>query len=149
MIRHSAARFAASRAGNGSFALAVIDVDHFKRVNDEHGHEVGDAALRHVAGVLRAACRSEDVLGRQGGEEFVVLVDDRQGDDACAIAERLRAAVAAAPLQLGALSMPITISIGVSAIAAQDRDYDAALRRADQALYAAKAAGRNRVVSQM
>jgi diguanylate cyclase (GGDEF)-like protein len=146
MTRQGEKRFAAHRAQQLPFALAVIDIDYFKRINDAHGHDVGDAALKHVAGVLRAACRAEDLLGRQGGEEFVALLAAANHSDAQQAAERLRAAVANAPLRHGALSLPITVSIGVSATAHTDGDYDAVLRRADQALYEAKSSGRNRVV---
>lgn len=127
-------------------AVAVIDIDHFKKINDQHGHEVGDLALRHVADRLRSACRATDLAARQGGEEFVVLLGIAPGDDVAALGERLRAAVEAASLVVHALELRMTVSIGVTAVCDADRGLDELLRRADRALYAAKHAGRNRVV---
>ncbi len=135
-----------AQKGSARLGLAVIDIDHFKRINDQHGHEIGDLALRHVADRLREACRAEDVPCRQGGEEFVALLGGSDLADAERAAERLRIAIAAAPFVHGDRVLPITVSIGVSAFEPGDRGLDDLLRRADQALYAAKAAGRNRVV---
>lgn len=127
------------------FGLAMLDLDHFKRINDEHGHEMGDVALKHVAMRLRSACRGAELPARQGGEEFVVLFDNLQLHDAPAAGERLRQAVAQAPFTAGDLVLPLTVSIGLAVLRADDAHFDSLLRRADEALYAAKAAGRNRV----
>jgi diguanylate cyclase (GGDEF)-like protein len=127
-------------------AVAVIDIDHFKRINDRHGHETGDLALRHVAQQLRDACRPTDLAARHGGEEFVVLLDAASGDDIVALGERLRAAVEVRPLSLPDDALRMTVSIGVTAAHEADRGLDELLRRADRALYAAKRDGRNRVV---
>ena len=128
-----------------NFGLAVIDIDHFKSINDRHGHDIGDVALRHVAAQLEAACREAELPARQGGEEFVVLFDQIDPAQVHVAGERLRAAVAAQPFVAGELSLPLTVSIGVAARRDGDADFDGLLRRADAALYRAKAAGRNRV----
>lgn len=140
-------RFEQVRAGaaSGGFGLAIVDIDHFKRINDEHGHEMGDVALKHVAGRLQSACRGAELPARQGGEEFVVLFDHVQPQDALAAGERLRNAVAQAPFTAGDLALPLTVSIGLAVLRPEDTHFDSLLRRADEALYAAKAAGRNRV----
>ncbi len=143
------ARIELAQRGSGAFALAVIDIDHFKSVNDRHGHETGDHALRHVADLLRRHALPDATVCRHGGEEFVVLYGVNDGANANAPAETLRAGIAASPYRAGAgqLQLPITVSIGVSFWRPGDL-LDDLLRRADQALYAAKAAGRDRVQCQ-
>lgn len=143
--RSAQERFAAARAGAGDFAIAVLDVDRFKAINDRHGHAGGDLALRHIAEVLSRHCGPPQLLGRQGGEEFVVLCASGDEAEVAALAETLRRAIEAAPLSIGGERLSITVSIGASLLAAQDRDEDEVLLRADSALYAAKAGGRNRV----
>jgi diguanylate cyclase (GGDEF)-like protein len=145
ILREAEARFASLRAQSHGFAIAVIDIDFFKQINDRHGHALGDAALRHVADVLAARCEPPHLLGRQGGEEFVALLS--VGDEAAAMAEAeaMRRAVEAAPFVVDDVRLAITASIGVSLATDADREYDDVLRRADAALYAAKARGRNRV----
>jgi diguanylate cyclase (GGDEF)-like protein len=130
---------------NTPCAAIVIDVDHFKQINDRFGHAVGDAALREIVGRLRETLRVEDTLGRLGGEEFLVLIDDTSRDGAMHTAERLRAALADRPLQLESGAHPTTISLGVALLCVDDRNFSDLLRRADRALYAAKSAGRNQV----
>ncbi|MCQ4165440.1 GGDEF domain-containing protein [Tahibacter harae] len=139
-----AQRLAQAARGSGGFALALVDIDHFKAINDRHGHEAGDLALQQVARLLQAAAGSGDLAGRQGGEEFVVLLAAAGAAQALAAAGRLREAVRAQPLQLGAAPVAITVSIGV-AVAQGEHSLDDLLRRADAALYQAKAAGRDRV----
>jgi len=134
----------ASRNGSG-LAVAVIDIDHFKQVNDRLGHDVGDVALKHVATTLAQHCRGPHMVGRQGGEEFVALLVVGNAVEAHAAAERLRAAVESAALQLNGQALPLTISVGVAVYRAEDTSYDSLLRRADHAVYAAKAGGRNQV----
>jgi len=138
-------RFAERPQQASGLALAVIDIDHFKAINDCHGHEVGDVALRHVAVHLRTACRGSDLAARHGGEEFVVLWEGLDTTAALMAGERLRALVAGEPLNAGGVFIPMTISMGVAAANAGDRSFHDLLRRADEALYAAKAGGRNRV----
>lgn len=127
-------------------ALAVLDVDRFKPINDAYGHGVGDEVLKHVAGHLAATTRAGELLGRVGGEEFVVLMDDVITEHgAVALAERLRRAVQAHPYLDGDLRLEVTVSVGVAVAWSKDEDFDSLLRRADRALYAAKTGGRNRV----
>lgn len=145
ILREAEARFAALRAQSHGLAIAVIDVDFFKQINDRHGHAFGDAALRHVADVLATQCAPPHLLGRQGGEEFVALLSAIGEDEALALCETLRRAVEATPYAGEGIELSITASIGVSLAVDGDRDYDDVLRRADAALYAAKARGRNRV----
>ena len=137
--------FASARQSGRGFAIAVIDVDYFKQINDRYGHAHGDAALCHIAEVLKPACPVPHLLGRQGGEEFVALLQADDEAAAVALAEALRTAVNAAPFEADGASLSISASIGVAAMVQSDREYDDVLRRADAALYAAKARGRNRV----
>ena len=131
-----------------SFALLMVDVDHFKRYNDHHGHRAGDSALRAVAEVLRAAARrSTDVVARYGGEEFVLLLDDCDAEGARQRAEEVRAALQARALPHGAAPLGrVSLSVGVYAqVPDAERRAEDWLNRADTALYRAKAAGRDRV----
>ena len=122
--------------------LLVIDLDHFKQINDRHGHIVGDAALRCAAERLDHALRSGDVAGRWGGEEFVVVLSHTDLDDGLVVAERIREAIAAAQVEP---SVTLSASIGLSVLHAGG--VEALLRDADAALYAAKDAGRNRTIA--
>jgi two-component system cell cycle response regulator len=122
----------------------LIDVDHFKSVNDACGHAAGDAALRAVAGILRDSVRACDTVARYGGDEFVAVMPDAGRDEAARIAERLRAAVELADLRPGG-SARITVSVGVAG-SAGGGTAEAVLAAADRTLYAAKRTGRNRVV---
>lgn len=128
-------------------AVLMLDIDHFKTINDRHGHATGDDVLRHMAGLMRAGQRKIDTMGRVGGEEFAVLLPGADKVAAAAYAERLRQKVADTPLVLeGGVEIRITVSIGIAALSPGDATADAALIRADKALYGAKEAGRNRVV---
>lgn len=140
-----AERFRAARTRNEGFAIAVVDIDRFKTINDQYGHEAGDIALKHVGARLKSATREADLVARTGGEEFVVLLDQVGSDEAEAAAERLRAAVRLHPFAAGAVKISITVSVGVAIRRSEDADFNALLRRADEALYAAKSAGRNQV----
>jgi diguanylate cyclase (GGDEF)-like protein len=131
-------------------ALALVDIDHFKSVNDTHGHLVGDKVLRAVAGALTSQLRDYDRAGRFGGEEFVLLLAQTSEDDACRIAERLRAYVAGLAVPAGegpdAARVRLTISIGVAAMSrGADRQLTDLLAAADSALYRAKETGRNKI----
>lgn len=129
-----------------SLAVIVLDVDHFKRVNDGHGHAAGDAVLREVARRCEAELRPEDVFARIGGEEFVALVPGATLGDATVVAERLRLALAREPIDVGDVRMPVTASFGCSALDGDPGATLAALlESADGALYQAKRDGRNRV----
>jgi diguanylate cyclase (GGDEF)-like protein len=125
-------------------ALLLIDADRFKAVNDVHGHAVGDVVLRELAARLRERVRREDVVGRWGGEEFVVALPETTPDGAAAVAESLRAAIARMPIAADGLELDVTVSIGVAAWTGGE--LDDLVARADRALYEAKAAGRDRVV---
>jgi len=132
----------AKEAGNGDMPVAVImvDVDHFKRINDEHGHDAGDQALRAVADVLRREVRSGDVVYRYGGEEFCVVLADTTSVEAGQVAERIRFAVSRMAL---AFDQPLTVSIGVAL--GKGAHVDQTMRRADEALFKSKDGGRDRV----
>jgi diguanylate cyclase (GGDEF)-like protein len=123
----------------------MIDADHFKQINDRYGHGVGDAVLCHLAVQLKRSLRKSDVCGRMGGEEFAMLLPDTPVAEATALAERFCQSYAATPTNSEGLEIANTVSIGV---ASDGYDIDHLLRCADEALYQAKAAGRNRVVSQ-
>ncbi|MBI5069126.1 MAG: diguanylate cyclase [Deltaproteobacteria bacterium] len=126
-------------------ALLMLDVDHFKSVNDTHGHAAGDAVLQHLADLSRRSLRRIDLFGRLGGEEFAILLPGTDGAGARLLAERFRHAVADAPAQTGRGAIAVTVSIGIAELDPGDPDPDGVLARADAALYRAKQAGRNRV----
>jgi diguanylate cyclase (GGDEF)-like protein len=127
-------------------AVLLLDIDHFKRINDEYGHAAGDAVLRQLAEVMRECQRKIDMLGRIGGEEFAVLLPGTELDAAAVFAERLRQRVAETPMRIDdGRSLHITVSIGIAAMGGRHPAGDTALIRADQALYRAKDGGRNRV----
>jgi diguanylate cyclase (GGDEF)-like protein len=128
-------------------ATLMIDADHFKAINDRFGHASGDRVLAALATCLGGHLRAPDVLGRAGGEEFLVLLPDTDAAGAGALAERMRERVARLHPVLDGETQAITISIGVAARLPQDRHADALIHRADRALYAAKRAGRNRVAT--
>jgi diguanylate cyclase (GGDEF)-like protein len=130
--------------GGKELCVALADIDHFKQVNDDHGHAVGDEVLKHVARCLSSVLRSGDAIVRYGGEEFVMLLADVGMGRAFKVAERARAAVARSPVQLGDATIHCTISVGV-AERRGDETRDDLIARADAAMYAAKSAGRDRV----
>jgi diguanylate cyclase (GGDEF)-like protein len=130
----------------GTFAVMMLDLDHFKRVNDHFGHAVGDLALKHVAKLLRGAVREVDSLARFGGEEFIVLMPGTVLTQAQPIAERLRERLSVTPLSHGSLQVPLSISIGIAQWRGSGDDLSQVLVRADTALFQAKGQGRNRVV---
>jgi diguanylate cyclase (GGDEF)-like protein len=136
----------AQRRGSGLGFLA-IDIDHFKHVNDTYGHEAGDRVLAGVAGLLRRSTRSCDLPVRMGGEEFVVVIAEHDIDSALAFAERLRAEIAAQSHEEAAAGadLHVTVSIGVALFGIHGRDAATLLRASDEALYASKRAGRDRV----
>jgi diguanylate cyclase (GGDEF)-like protein len=135
---------AQTRRSGTPLAAIMLDIDHFKRVNDTHGHVVGDEVIRTVAARLSGRLRQSDTIGRYGGEEFAVLLAGADADAAARIAEELRTAVDATPVDTRAGSLPVTISLGVAELRPDD-DVIALLAHADEALYRAKSDGRNRV----
>lgn len=132
--------------------LVMFDIDHFKNFNDTYGHLEGDAALRHVTQAAKAQLREQDLFGRYGGEEFILLLPNLDKKQGAAIAERVRAAVASTPVKTAAGPVTVTVSIGVVAVPPQSPDepkvdyLEKLLSHADTALYAAKDGGRNRVI---
>jgi len=129
-----------ARGQNGPLSLLMIDLDHFKRINDEHGHIAGDKVLAKVAEVIRANVRENDIVCRFGGEEIVVVMPAAETKDAIVCAERLRAAIATARQPVDGLK--VTASIGVATATALDVPLDL-LDAADKAVYEAKGSGRN------
>jgi two-component system cell cycle response regulator len=125
--------------------VAMIDLDGFKQINDRFGHGAGDAVLRESAAALRSQLREYDFIGRYGGDEFVCVLPGCDAPAGRAIAERLRAIVAAEPFKWGEHSAPITLSIGLASTGSAGLDAAALVHAADEALYRAKARGRNRV----
>ena len=126
-------------------SLVMFDIDHFKVINDQHGHPAGDEVLRQVGRMLRETCRSTDIVGRYGGEEFGILLPDTGMENAGIMAEHLRQHAAALKVPHDSQPLRITISIGIAALNAQIPDARTWVMLADQALYQAKAAGRNRI----
>jgi diguanylate cyclase (GGDEF)-like protein len=128
-------------------ATLMLDIDHFKMINDRYGHHAGDEALKHFVAQLSTGVRGIDFLGRLGGEEFAIVLPGISREAAWLVAERLRARVASAPLAHGDQAIGITVSIGVAMARDTDGTLEQILARADAALYAAKDAGRNRVLA--
>jgi len=125
-------------------AAAMLDLDHFKQVNDRFGHAKGGEVLAAVGAALRSCLRASDFAGRFGGEELLVLLPETSAQDALALTERIRDTVASIRVQ--GVERAITVSIGVAALIQHGGDAAGLLRQADRALYTAKATGRNRVV---
>lgn len=142
--RHAVDLFPALKLAQAPLALAQIDVDHFKRVNDMHGHAAGDQVLVALGALLRDSSRAADVVVRSGGEEFVLVLPDTSLARAMEVCERLRARVEASPVDIGT-GVPLFITISIGLAAAPSYELDALMRRADTALYAAKQSGRNRL----
>jgi diguanylate cyclase (GGDEF)-like protein len=133
---------AAYEATGSKLSIALIDIDHFKAINDVHGHDAGDTVLRHFAGTCLERVREQDVLGRMGGEEFLLVLPGAQASEASGIVGRIRDGYPAARLVEEGFDVPYTFSAGVAEAMAGD-DRSSILRRADRALYAAKGEGRN------
>lgn len=134
----------ARRAGT-RLTVLMVDLDHFKGINDRYGHAVGDAVLREAARRLQAELREHDLLGRLGGEEFAVALPETDLEAALRVAERLRRCLAEAPVAVDDARVALTASLGAAEVDLHEESLEAALGRADAALYEAKAAGRNRV----
>ena len=147
IVQHAERQFALDRRRGGHLVIGMLDIDYFKQVNDRHGHEGGDSVLRALGSLASGALRSTDLLGRWGGEEFLLVLPDCPPDAAKQVAERLR-------VTLGEHSVPgrsgeairFSVSIGLASAEASDASLQALVQRADNALYAAKAQGRDRVV---
>jgi diguanylate cyclase (GGDEF)-like protein len=127
-----------------SIATLMIDIDHFKKINDTHGHHIGDIAIKKIAEVIQGNIKSTDRAARFGGEEFVVLLREADEQTAQALGDRIRRAVELAIIGEGEIRLSATVSVGVALIASNDRDVQDMIERADQGLYVAKNTGRNR-----
>lgn len=133
------------RPGNSGAALLMFDLDHFKGINDRWGHSAGDEALRHFAALLSEQMRRVDFAGRMGGEEFAVVLNDADHRSAMVFAQRLQQRLEDVPLLYQGERIPLTVSIGITTLGADDITAAGALSRSDMALYRAKAEGRNRI----
>jgi two-component system cell cycle response regulator len=149
MLQKLGALVARAAMGGEPMALLMVDLDHFKAVNDRFGHDVGDSVLAQFARHMSTHVRAMDIACRAGGEEFVVLMPNTGLEDAHQIADRLRIYLAGEAYALGEgqPQLAVTVSIGVAATLGASDQMDAVLKRADLALYEAKAAGRNQVIS--
>lgn len=145
-IEHRLASEAFARRHGTQLSIMMADIDRFKQINDEHGHVVGDAVLREFAQLSLRIIRSEDVMARFGGEEFLLLCRGIDGAGAVAAAERLRAEVQRYSFFADDRTLAITVSVGIAAFGPLLTEVEQLIEAADEALYAAKAAGRNRVV---
>ncbi|HXV21021.1 MAG TPA: GGDEF domain-containing protein [Desulfuromonadales bacterium] len=128
-----------------ALGLLMLDVDHFKRHNDTYGHQTGDLILKEIADRLVRSLRRYDFVGRYGGEEFLAVLPGTGFDGARAIAERIRERVAAAPVVIDGVEIPVTVSLGLACTVGDGESFEEALKRADDGLYRAKSEGRNRV----
>jgi two-component system chemotaxis response regulator CheY len=146
ILEHLSREAARAQREQTSLAVLIADVDRFKEVNDSRGHLVGDRVLCEVARRMSAALRPYDLLGRFGGEEFLITLTTTAAEAAAVVAERLRAAVAATPFSAGGAEFPLSISVGAATSApGASTDTEKLLHAADAALYCAKNEGRNRV----
>lgn len=134
-----------SRRYQRNVATLMIDIDHFKKINDTHGHAAGDDAIKRIAEIINQSIRTTDKAARFGGEEFVVLLREIDQDSALLLAERIRSTVGQETIRHGETSFPATVSIGIAINTDSDRDVQDMIERADQGLYVAKKTGRNRV----
>ncbi len=144
-LERASASFEQVSQRNELMALFLLDLDHFKSINDNHGHPVGDEALRSFARICSQSLRSDDLVGRTGGEEFAVVLDSVDRKQALKLAEKLRRSVADETVRVNSVELQLTVSIGVAITEGDERDFGAVLKRADDALYVAKRSGRNRV----
>ncbi|WP_086996060.1 GGDEF domain-containing protein [Rhizobium sullae] len=146
VFQRAADRCAKEASNRGRpFSIIMLDVDHFKKINDTWGHSVGDTVLSKVADLIRQTVRKTDIAARYGGEEIVILLPNTEGRDASTVAEKLRHAIESEDLIVGDIAIKVTVSIGVSAVDTDNTNIRATIEAADKALYRAKTAGRNRV----
>lgn len=132
-----------------NLSLIILDIDHFKKVNDQFGHQAGDLVLQEVARCLSRACRPYDYIGRYGGEEFIICLPEANGAESIQVAERIRQAIAGQKILIPELMqyVSVTASFGIAELSyAQEENLDALINRADSSLYQAKQEGRNRVI---
>jgi len=136
-------------SGSGkAIAVAMADLDHFKRINDTYGHTVGDAVLSEISRRMISSVRPYDAVGRYGGEEFLIVFEGCTPADAYSVAERLRRCIGDQPIQVGDVPLSVTISLGIAVcVPTGEEDHEVLIHQADAALYIAKNSGRNRVVT--
>lgn len=149
LYQRLAEELARARRSRRPLSVALFDLDHFKLVNDRHGHDAGDEVLRAAAAMALRACRATDLVARVGGEEFLVMLPETDLEGATLIAERLRTWIEAMRVDYGGKAITMTASFGLATLSPAEptsTDVHALVKRADEALYRAKAAGRNRVV---
>jgi two-component system cell cycle response regulator len=142
-VLHQAIKLA--KRNNSSMCVCMVDLDHFKRINDSHGHLVGDAVLRDVAARMQAAVRVFDTIGRYGGEEFVIILENTSVETAREVIERVRRRVGDSPINVGGTSIDVTVSAGIAVLRPGDTA-ESIIERADSAMYSAKKAGRDRII---
>jgi diguanylate cyclase (GGDEF)-like protein len=147
LLQQTDQALAQHRRNGRPLSLALLDLDHFKRVNDYEGHPMGDAVLRHIATRIADSTRTSDLLARLGGEEFGLLMPETGQDGARELCERIRVAIEEADLPMTGEISDLTISIGLTTVTVDsDTEFDHLYVEADRALYEAKRAGRNRTV---
>lgn len=139
--------FARARRYSRPLSVIMIDIDHFKSINDRHGHAAGDEVLRGMSAICQSNLRDSDLLGRVGGEEFVLVLPDTPQTNAVRVAERMREQLAKSPIQPASLNLTITASFGVTSLREGDDSLQTLIERADAAMYSAKHGGRNQVKS--
>lgn len=140
------ADFTRSKRYNNPLSVLMLDIDHFKLVNDSFGHAVGDEVLKKISAICKDALRDVDFIGRIGGEEFAACLPETKIDGASLVAERTRKSIENAIIQTHGEKIQVTVSIGLAQLTSSDADFSSLLNRADLALYAAKESGRNKVV---
>jgi len=145
IMEEFAAMLARYRRHRRAFSVLLVDIDHFKKVNDQYGHLAGDEVLRHVATILGEQVRQVDIVGRYGGEEFIVLLDETTKETALGVAERMCGAIATSHVSYQGKLLKVTVSIGVAEIGDPEETQEQLIDRADKAMYMAKQRGRNRV----
>jgi len=146
-MHHADKEFSRARRFARPLSAVMIDVDHFKNINDRYGHAVGDVVLRQVSAICQDSLRGSDLLGRIGGEEFVLLLPDTPLSSAIFVAERMREQLEKTPIEVDNLVVSITASFGVASVIDADINFNSILERADVAMYHAKHDGRNKVKS--
>lgn len=139
--------FSAASRSQRKLSLVMVDIDHFKRFNDQWGHQVGDAVLRKVASVLKNSCRQSDIVARYGGEEMAVILPDTDQMYAAMVAERMRSSVESCELMHNGTPLKVTASLGVCTATPEMRETSTLIKKADEALYVSKREGRNRVTT--
>lgn len=133
-----------ARRRRSAIAVAIIDIDHFKQINDGYGHAAGDMALRSVVVILEQNLRARDILGRFGGDELLIIMPETDAEPAASVCERLRELIARSPFDVESASVGLTVSIGVASARGESADFERLVQAADAALYEAKRRGRNR-----